>query len=94
LVEEDVFPVTAFGRKVLEVAVGVDAVFLAELLPELLANYEDVSLFVADMRRELFNVIATSRTFMVMEDENGRCAYRCYRTGRPAVLLFLYYKVR
>ena len=35
LVIEDVFAVTAFGRKVLEVPVLVDAVLLAQLLPEL-----------------------------------------------------------
>jgi len=38
LVKEDVFAITALGRKVLEVAVFVDAVFLAELLPELLPD--------------------------------------------------------
>ena len=38
LVEEDVFAVAAFGRVVGEVAVAVDAVFLAELLPELRAD--------------------------------------------------------
>ena len=35
LVEEDIFAVAAFRRKVLEVTVLIDAVFLAELLPEL-----------------------------------------------------------
>jgi hypothetical protein len=38
LVEEDVFAVAAFGRKILEIAVLVDAVLLTQLLPELLAN--------------------------------------------------------
>jgi hypothetical protein len=38
LVEEDVFAVAALGREVGEVAVLVDAVFLAELLPELAAD--------------------------------------------------------
>jgi hypothetical protein len=40
LVEEDVFAVAAFGREVLEVAVLVDAVFEAELLPELRADWQ------------------------------------------------------
>lgn len=35
LVEEDILAVAAFCRKVLEVAIAIDAVFLAELLPEL-----------------------------------------------------------
>ena len=39
LVEEDVLAVAALARKVLEVAILVDAVFLAKLLPELAANY-------------------------------------------------------
>jgi hypothetical protein len=38
LVEEYVFAVAAFCRKVLEVAVAIDAVFLTELLPELLPD--------------------------------------------------------
>nr|AGU10944.1 hypothetical protein [uncultured organism] len=38
LVEEYVFAVAALGREVLEVAVAVDAVFLAQLLPELLPD--------------------------------------------------------
>jgi hypothetical protein len=38
LVEEDVLAVAALGRKVLEVAVAVDAVLLAQLLPELLPD--------------------------------------------------------
>jgi hypothetical protein len=38
LVVEDVFAVAAFGREVLEVAVLVYAVLLAELLPELAAD--------------------------------------------------------
>jgi hypothetical protein len=42
LVEEDVFAVAAFGCEVLEVAVLVDAVFLAELLPELRADWEEL----------------------------------------------------
>lgn len=40
LVEEDVFPVTALGREILEVAVLSNSVFLTELLPELTANWE------------------------------------------------------
>jgi hypothetical protein len=39
LVVEDVFAVAAFGREVLEVAVLVYAVLLAELLPELAADF-------------------------------------------------------
>lgn len=35
LVEEDIFAVAAFCSKVFEVAIAIDAVFLAELLPEL-----------------------------------------------------------
>lgn len=38
LVVEDVLAVTALGRKVLEVAILADAVFLAELLPELASD--------------------------------------------------------
>ena len=38
LVEEDVFAVAALGREVLEVAILVDAVLLAQLLPELLPH--------------------------------------------------------
>jgi hypothetical protein len=38
LVEEDVLAVAAFGRKVFEVAVAVDAVLLTQLLPELLPD--------------------------------------------------------
>lgn len=38
LVEKDVFPVAPFGRKVLQVAILANAVFLAKLLPELAAN--------------------------------------------------------
>lgn len=38
LVEEDVLAVAALARKVLEVAILVDAVFLAKLLPELAAD--------------------------------------------------------
>jgi hypothetical protein len=41
LVEEDVLPVTAFGRKVFQVAVLVDTVLLAELLPELAPDCAD-----------------------------------------------------
>jgi hypothetical protein len=48
LVEEDVFPVAAFGCEVFEVAVLVYAVFLTELLPELLANCEES--YVSDCR--------------------------------------------
>jgi hypothetical protein len=43
LVEEDIFAVAAFGRIVLEVSVFVDTVLLAELLPELLADYTVLS---------------------------------------------------
>lgn len=43
LVEEDILPVAAFCRKVLEVAILVDAVFLAQLLPELASHCLDVS---------------------------------------------------
>jgi hypothetical protein len=35
LVEEDILAVAAFGSKVLEIAVAIDAVFLTQLLPEL-----------------------------------------------------------
>lgn len=38
LVVEDVLAVTALGRKVLEVAILADAMFLAELLPELASD--------------------------------------------------------
>jgi hypothetical protein len=38
LVEKDIFAVAAFGSKVFEVAVAIDAVFLAQLLPELRAH--------------------------------------------------------
>jgi hypothetical protein len=38
LVEEYVFAVAALSRKVLEVSIFIDAVFLTELLPELLPN--------------------------------------------------------
>lgn len=38
LVEEDIFAVAAGGRKVFEIPVLVDAVFKAELLPELGAD--------------------------------------------------------
>lgn len=38
LVVEDVFPVTALGREILEVAILADSVFLTKLLPELTAN--------------------------------------------------------
>lgn len=40
LVEEDVFPVTALRRKILEVSILPNAVFLAKLLPELASNWE------------------------------------------------------
>lgn len=40
LVEEDVFPVTALGREILEVSVLANSVFLTKLLPELAANWE------------------------------------------------------
>lgn len=43
LVEEDILPVTALSREVFEVAVLVDAVLLAQLLPELAANCTGVS---------------------------------------------------
>lgn len=39
LVEEDVFAVAALGREVLQVSVLADAMLLAELLPELAANW-------------------------------------------------------
>jgi hypothetical protein len=39
LVIEDILSVAAFGRKVFEVTVLVDAMFLAELLPELAADW-------------------------------------------------------
>lgn len=39
LVVEDIFAIAAFGRKVLEVSVSTDAVLLAELLPELAADF-------------------------------------------------------
>jgi hypothetical protein len=38
LVEENILAIAAFGRKVLEVAVSVDAVLLTQLLPKLLAD--------------------------------------------------------
>ena len=38
LVEEDILAVAAFCRKVLEVAIAIDTVFLTELLPELLPD--------------------------------------------------------
>ena len=38
LIEKDIFAVSTFGRKVFEVAVLIDAMFLAELLPELGAD--------------------------------------------------------
>lgn len=40
LVEEDVFPVTALGRKILKIAILANSVFLTKLLPELAANWE------------------------------------------------------
>ena len=43
LVEEDILAVAAFGRVGCEVAVLVDTVFLAELLPELAADWTMVS---------------------------------------------------
>jgi hypothetical protein len=39
LVVEDIFAVAALGREVLEVPVLADAVLLAELLPELTADF-------------------------------------------------------
>lgn len=39
LVEEDIFAVAAFGREGLEVAVAVDAMFEAQLLPELRTDF-------------------------------------------------------
>ena len=39
LVKEDVFPVAAFGRVGCEIAGAIDTVLLAELLPELTADY-------------------------------------------------------
>lgn len=39
LVVEDIFPITAFCRKVLEVAILIDAVFLTELLPKLATDW-------------------------------------------------------
>jgi hypothetical protein len=38
LVKEYVFAVTALCREVFEVSIAIDAVFLTELLPELLPN--------------------------------------------------------
>jgi len=38
LVVKDIFAVTALGRKVLEVSILTDSVFLAQLLPKLAAN--------------------------------------------------------
>ena len=35
LVEEDILAITSFSRKVLEVSVAVDSMFLTQLLPEL-----------------------------------------------------------
>lgn len=43
LVIKDIFAVTAFGRKILEVPVLTDAVFLAKLLPELTADFAPLS---------------------------------------------------
>lgn len=45
LVEKDVLAVAPLGRKVLEVAILVDTVLLAELLPELAADCASVSVF-------------------------------------------------
>jgi len=39
LVEEDILAITALGCEILEVAILADAVFLAELLPELTAHF-------------------------------------------------------
>lgn len=39
LVVEDIFAVAALGRKIFEVSVLADAVFLTELLPELASDY-------------------------------------------------------
>lgn len=43
LVEEYIFPVAAFGGEVFQVSVLADSVLLAELLPELAANWVKVS---------------------------------------------------
>ena len=40
LIEEDVFPVSSLSRILLQVTLGVDAVFLTKTLPELVSNYK------------------------------------------------------
>jgi hypothetical protein len=52
LVEEDVLAVAALGREVLEVAVAVDAMLLAQLLPELLP---DAVAALAGLQRDDFS---------------------------------------
>lgn len=44
LVEEDVFAVTAFRCKVFESSILINSMLLAELLPELAANWKTVSI--------------------------------------------------
>lgn len=39
LVVEDIFAIAAFGRKVFQVPILADSVLLAELLPELTADF-------------------------------------------------------
>jgi hypothetical protein len=38
LVKEDIFPITSFGGKVLQIPILIYAMFKAELLPELAPN--------------------------------------------------------
>jgi hypothetical protein len=50
LVEEDVLAIPTFGREILEISILIDPMLLAQLLPELTANYVTYSSASAQLR--------------------------------------------
>lgn len=91
LVEEDIFAVAAFSRKVLEVAILVNAVLLAESLPELRADWK-VGVSVKRRARESSRGFHISHTTVstlasLERDYLSRHGVRCFgdecRGGQP-----------
>lgn len=81
LVEENILPIAALGRKVLEVAVLADAMLLAELLPELTAHCSTDRVSVSDAVVECRSV-GRDVWYIAGKQWVEERTHRCCRIGR------------
>ena len=61
LVEEDIFAIASFRRKVLQVSISTNAMLLTKLLPELTAHYRKRLSVILPSRKSLRLCLSQSR---------------------------------